>query len=99
MSHYVFIALSLKSLEQKTLQILHALVNPFPVMTQEMTQVMVKLEVEQGRGILCVHLVQPKACRTWFKLYYFNPTMASINDTYIVLATIPSPAGLTQIPQ
>ena len=57
------------------------------------------LEVEQGRGILCVHPVQPKACRTWFKLYYFNPTMASINDTYIVLATIPSPAGLTQIPQ
>ena len=49
-----------------------------------------KLEVEQGRGILC---------RTWFKLYYFNPTQASINDTHIVLATIPSPAGLTQIPQ
>ena len=57
------------------------------------------LEVEQGRGILCVHPVQPKACRTWFKLYYFNPTMASINDTYIVLATIPSLAGLTHIPQ
>ena len=48
------------------------------------------LEVEQGWGILCVLPVQPKACRTWFKLYYFNPTMASINDTYIVLATIPS---------
>ena len=56
------------------------------------------VEVEQGRGILCVHPVQPMACRTWFKLYYFNPTMASINDTYIVLATIPSPAGLTQTP-
>ena len=57
------------------------------------------LEVEQGRGILCVLPVQPKAYRTWFKLYYLNPTMASINDTYIVLATIPSHAGLTQIPQ
>ena len=58
-----------------------------------------KVEVEQGPGILCVHPVQPKACWTWFKLYYCNPTMASINDTYIVLATIPSPARLTQIPQ
>ena len=43
-----------------------------------------KAGVEQGRGILWVLWVQPKACRTWFKLYYFNPTMASINDTYIV---------------
>ena len=63
------------------------------------TILMLVVEVEQGRGILCVHPVQPKACRTWFKLYFFNPTMASINDTYIVLATIPCPAGLTQIPQ
>ena len=43
------------------------------------------VEVEQGRGILCALPVQPKAYRTWFKLYYFNSTMASINDTYIVL--------------
>ena len=55
------------------------------------------LEVEQVQGILWVLCVQPKASRTWFKLYYFNPTQASINDTYIVLATMPSPAGLTSV--
>ena len=55
------------------------------------------LEVEQGCGILWVIWVQPKACRTWFKLYYFKPTMANINDTYIVLATIPNTAGLTRM--
>ena len=37
-----------------------------------------------GARQLWVLWVQPKASRTWFKLYYFNPTQASINDIYCI---------------
>ena len=54
---------------------------------------------EQGRGQLTYPSSPPNACETWLKLYYFNPTQASINITYILLGIIPSAAGQTHIPQ